>query len=490
MAIRTIGKRQSVSDKWLVLKFGGSSVRGIEQWRAIAGRIEERRAEGFSVLLVCSALEGMTDLLEDIARSPAEQTLHDRFMARHEQFACELEIDGREWLTKATRRLARLRADLETQSSPARIADLMALGEWLCTRMGWVWLNGRFATEWVDARGLLEVQASPERSERRRWLSADCVPGADSALLAGLNGCWPVVITQGYIAGMPGGGTALLGRGGSDTSAVLLGGRIGAERVEIWTDVPGLFSADPRQIPEARLLRRVDFAEALEMAASGAGVIHARCLRAAAATGTPVWIRDSARPEVGGTLIDGAAAEADGARAVVSQPGMAVLLLQNIDPRQQVGFLAWVFSIIAGRGVSIDLVATSETTTTLALNRRANHLDDADLAALADELRARCRVELFEDCVTVNVVGRGVHRALARLQPAFADLDTKPLLMLSQSANDLCLSMLVERGAEAGLLAAAHEALIPRQADERLFGPSWIELEAQEAEISAAGGRA
>ncbi len=479
-----------MNDKWLVLKFGGSSVRGIEQWRTIAARIEKRRAEGFRVLLVCSAIEGMTDLLEDMARSPAEQALHDRFMARHEQLAAELGIDGREWLTKASERLTRRRAELDADSSPARIADLMALGEWLSTRLGWAWLNGKFETEWVDARGLLEVQANPERSERRRWLSADCVPGADSALLTGLNGCAPVVITQGYIAAMPGGGTALLGRGGSDTSAVLLGGRISAERVEIWTDVPGFFSADPRQIPDARLLRRLDFAEALEMAASGASVIHARGLRAAAATSTPVWIRDTARPETGGTLIDGAAARADAAKAVVSQRDMAVLLLQNIDPRQQVGFLAWVFAAIAARGVSIDLVATSETTTTVALNRLANHLDAADLAALADELRARCRVELFEDCVTVNVVGRGVHRALARLQPAFADLESKSLLMLSQSANDLCLSMLVERGAEAGLLAAAHEALIPRQADEHLFGPSWMELEAQQPGISAAGGRA
>lgn len=476
-----------MSEKWLVLKFGGSSVRGPEQWQAIAERVGERRGEGFRVLVVCSAIEGMTDLLEDIARSPAEQALADRFIARHEEFADALGINGREWLGKAARRLSAHRAALDTDSSPARVAELLALGEWLSTRLGWAWLNARFATEWVDARGLLEVRDDPERSERRRWLSADCAPGADAALLAGLNGCFPVVITQGYIAAMPGGGTALLGRGGSDTSAVLLGGRVGAERVEIWTDVPGFFSADPRQLPDARLLQRLDYAEALEMAASGAGVIHARGLRAAAATSTPLWIRDTARPDLGGTLIEREAAGGDGARAVICQPGMAVILLQNIDPRQQVGFLAWVFGVIAARGISIDLVATSETTTTVAINRNANHLDEEDLADLAGELRQRCRVDLFDECVTVNIVGRGVHAALGKLGRAFGQMANKSLLMLSQSANDLCLSMLVRRGYENALLAAAHEALIGANPDARLFGPSWRDLQ-ESAPANAVAG--
>jgi diaminopimelate decarboxylase/aspartate kinase len=478
-----------VSDKWLVLKFGGSSVRGVTQWQSIAARIEERRAEDYRVLVVCSAVEGMTDLLDRISRAPVDMVLRQQFIERHEMLAAELAIEGDLWISKARDMLDKHCGELEGATSPRRVASLMALGEWLSTRLGRVYLQKQFDIGWVDARGLLEVQADPERSERRKWLAADCAPGPDPALLSGLNGCGSLVITQGFIAGMPGGGTALLGRGGSDTSAVLLGGRIGAERVEIWTDVPGLFTADPREITHARLLRHLDYDEALEMAASGASVVHARCIRAAAATGTPLWIRDSARPDLGGTLINGQAARVEAAKAVVCQRQMAVLLLQNIDPRQQVGFLAWVFRIIAGHGISIDLVATSETTTTVALNRRSNHLETADLADLAEDLRARCRVDLFDDCVCVNVVGRGVRRALARLDAAFAGFESKPLLMVSQSANDLCLSLLIRSGDETELIKAAHDALIPHKEGE-LFGPSWLELEARVGQVEVIGGRA
>jgi diaminopimelate decarboxylase/aspartate kinase len=238
-----------VSQKWLVLKFGGTSVRGLEQWQTIARRIEQCRAEGFRVLLVCSAVGGMTDLLEKIAAAPDDSSLTQAFVDRHVKFAADLGIDGGPWLRKAEDRLSAMCADLHARPTPQSKAALLALGEWLCTRLAWVWLNARFETEWVDARGLLEVVADPQRSERRRWLSADCVPGADRALLDGLNGCAAVVITQGFIAGMPGGGTALLGRGGSDTSAALLGGRIGAERVEIWTDVPAYSAQIQRTSP-------------------------------------------------------------------------------------------------------------------------------------------------------------------------------------------------------------------------------------------------
>lgn len=465
-----------MSQKWLVLKFGGSSVRGLDQWRSIAERVEERLAMGYRQLLVCSAVEGVTDLLHDLARNPGDGGAVERFRDIHVCLAAELDVEGGPWIDKACARLVRLAAELQNNDSPAQVAELLGTGEWLSTRLGWVYLNRKFATEWVDARGLLEAEPQPGHSQRRQWLSAECKAGVDASLRIGLEGCESVVITQGYIVGMAGGGSAVLGRGGSDTSAVLLGGRIEAERVEIWTDVPGLFSADPRILPEARLLRRLEYAEALEMAASGASVVQPRAVRAAAVTGTPLWIYDTARPEVGGTHINGDADNHEGAKAVVSQPAMAVMLLQNVDPRQEVGFLAGVFGAVAERGVSIDLVATSETTTTIAINRQANHLDDADLEELANVLRAQCRVTVYSDCVAVNIVGRGVRTALAGLGKAFEEFENTPLLMVSQSANDLCLSLLVRQGDDGKILKAAHDALIQITSETPMFGPCWRDL--------------
>lgn len=464
-----------MSEKWLVLKFGGSSVRGLDQWRSIAQRIGERLEKGYRVLLVCSAVEGVTDLLHRLSASPGNPDLIEQFKAIHNKLADDLGVDGEQWIDKASGSLKRLSHDLANSPSPATTAELLGKGEWLSTRLGWIYLQKHFASEWVDSRGLLEASPQSGQSDRRKWLSAECKAGFSASLLLGLNGCESVVITQGYVVGMAGGGTALLGRGGSDTSAVLLGGRIGAEHVEIWTDVPGLFSADPRKIPEARLLQRLEYAEALEMAASGASVVQPRAVRAAASTDTMIWIRDTAHPGIGGTQINGQADHAEGARAVVCQQGMAVMLLQNIDPRQQVGFLAWVFDVIAGRGISIDLVATSETTTTIAINRETNHLDEADLTGLAGDLRARCKIEVFSDCVTVNIVGRGVRTALSRLNGVFSVFEQIPLLMVSQSANDLCLSLLVRQGHDQELARLAHQALIPVQSEDSLFGPAWAQ---------------
>jgi diaminopimelate decarboxylase/aspartate kinase len=352
------------------------------------------------------------------------------------------------------------------------------MGEWFSTRLGACFLQQQgLEAAWVDAREALEISPEPELSPARQWLSAGCDARADRALNATWSEAGGLLVTQGFVARSPDGRTALLGRGGSDTSAALLAGRLEAERLEIWTDVPGLFSADPRLCPDARLLVGVDYAEALEMAASGAGVIHPRSIRAAAETGTPIVIADMHRPDIPGTRIGAAVVAGEGVKAVTCQEGMAVMLLQNLDARRQVGFLASVFEVFRRHGVSIDLVATSETTTTVALNTAANHLDAGGLDALESDLRQHCTVDRFDDCVCVNLVGRRARTALSKLAEVMRFFDDHPLLMASQSANDLCLSLLVPAGDHLTLIRSAHAALIPPTPGS-VFGVAWQQLRA------------
>jgi aspartate kinase len=156
------------------------------------------------------------------------------------------------------------------------------------------------------------------------------------------------------------------------------------------------------------------------------------------------------------------------------------LLLQNLDMREQVGFLAWVFEQISQAGISIDLVATSETTTTVALNMVSNHLDEDILSDLASTLKQRCAVTVFPQCSAINLVGRGIRVALARMGSVSEFFADHALLMLSQSANDLCLSMLVHTRHADELLETLHGALIGKGLDKKskteVFGPSWQEL--------------
>ena len=476
---------------WVVLKFGGTSVSGRPQWQVIAGLVQARRTRGARVLLVCSAVSGVTNDLAALADDPASEVKITALLQRHRRLAGELGVTETGCLQLAEATIRRCAHELAAAKSPgeeyAVRAELLGMGEWLSTRIGAEFLKQFVAVSWVDVRTALRVREEPQLSAARQWLSASCEPGGDAELARRWQQLEAVVITQGFMASTGDGRTALLGRGGSDTSAALLAGRLEAFELEIWTDVPGLFSADPRLVPQARLLAELAYDEALEMAASGAKVVHPRCIRAAAATRTPVLIRDTGRPGLGGTRIGYPAREANrtearGVKAITCQKDMVVLLLQNIDTRREVGFLARVFDIFRRHGVSIDLVATSETTTTVALNGPANHLDEPALARLVDELQTQCTVKLYTHCVCINLVGTAVRTALADLQSTMRFFDDHPLLMLSQSANDLCLSLLLEAADHELLLRRAHEVLIPSgagpAAHQGVFGPSWQEIQA------------
>lgn len=468
-----------MAEKWIVLKFGGTSVAGRAQWETIASLAQTRCSEGFRVLLVCSAVAGVTNQLNALAYKPGSEDLLEELLETHRRLGRDLGVPEEAWLPEAENLLQRCLGDLNHEPGPQYRAALLATGEWLSTRMGSCFLSQQFAVDWVDAREALEVVEEKDVSPARKWLSAACTASESPDLSVRWTGLSPVLVTQGFIARTKEGDTVLLGRGGSDTSAALLAGRLSAERLEIWTDVPGLFSTDPRLVEEARLLIEVDYAEALEMAASGAKVVHPRCIRAAAAMKTPVVIRDLNRRSVAGTRIGGRIPDETGVKTVTCQQSMAVLLLQNLDARFQVGFLAEVFDIFRRRGISVDLVATSETTTTVAINRETNHLGDDELKDLVENLGSRCKTTLFPDCVCVNLVGRGARTALAHLQDVMSYFDTRPLLMASQSANDLCLSLLVDSGDHELLIRGAHLALIP-PADgtpHPVFGDSWRQIQ-------------
>ncbi len=450
-----------MSEPWVVLKFGGTSVAGRLQWDAIARLARARREAGHRALIVCSALEGVTDALENMADGSGSTIAIDRLMARHAELAAELEIDAADILRQGRDRLEGALSACRNDPGPARLAALLGSGEWLSTQLGARFLASKMEAGWVDVLEALEARPEPDPDSARAWLSARCEAFPDPALQEDLAAREAVLVTQGFLVRSPAGGTALLGRGGSDTSAALLGSRLQAERVEIWTDVCGLYSSDPRLEPRARRIPAITYAEAQELAAGGARVIHGRSIRAAAAAGIPLWIRNLAATDEAGTVISAQAPDAPGGiRAVTCQPRMAVLLLENLDTRQQVGFLAGVFGAIAGQGVSVDLVATSETTTTLAIDREANHLEERDLETIAEALSGLCRVDVFADCSCVNLVGGGARTALARMGTAAEFFNERPLLMMSHSANDLSISLLVHAADAPPLMRLLHDALV------------------------------
>ena len=189
---------------------------------------------------------------------------------------------------------------------------IMALGELMSTRLGASYLNSvGVATEWMDARDMLLSTSRANRGRSRSYLSATCDHAADAALQQRMASVGKLVLTQGFIARNAQGETVLLGRGGSDTSAAYMAAKLQARRLEIWSDVPGMFTANPRVVPSARLLVALHYDEAQELASAGSTVLHPRCLSPLRSSGIPLFIRCTTHPQLEGTVISSVTEEGE-----------------------------------------------------------------------------------------------------------------------------------------------------------------------------------
>ncbi|HEY8229955.1 MAG TPA: aspartate kinase, partial [Rhodanobacteraceae bacterium] len=290
---------------WVVLKFGGTSVATTDRWRTIQQLAAARRAEGARVVIVVSALAGVTDALKALcACAPAERDASiEKLVERHRALAGEMDLVE---TAEMDRRIESLRALVIESQSVRRDgylwqAVVQAHGELLSSALGAAFMSANgLPTQWLDAREALPAREVPFLNERARALSAQVQVEPDPVFAEALAARGDVFITQGFIARDGDGHTVLLGRGGSDTSAAHFGALLRASRVEIWTDVAGMFTADPRQVPGARLLQRLDYDEAQEIATTGAKVLHARCISPCRRARVPLLIKDTRHPDFEG----------------------------------------------------------------------------------------------------------------------------------------------------------------------------------------------
>jgi len=472
------------------MKFGGTSVATLPRWQNILELMRSRRAEGARVLVVVSALTGITDALKQLCAQPDASVRVASAQAiaqRHHDLLADMQLEMPAALAERLGDLVRLArhdvADLAWQ------AQVQAHGELLSSALGAAFLTSQgLATEWVDARECLTAVALPNQNERTRLLSAMVDAQPDAALSARLAARGEVFITQGFIAregnppaGQVGGRTVLLGRGGSDTSASYFGALLKALRVEIWTDVAGMFTANPRQVPGARLLQRLDYEEAQEIATTGAKVLHPRCLSPLRLPRVPLLIKDTNRPELSGTRIGPELREeAPSVKAISTRKGITLVSMESVGMWQQVGFLADVFNQFKQHGLSVDLIGSAETNVTVSLDPTENLLDSDVLAALATDLAKVCRVKVIAPCAAVTMVGRGMRSMLHRLNSVMAEFGQHRVHLISQSSNNLNLTFVVDENVVDGLLPQLHEQLVRagamRTDDVELFGPTWERL--------------
>src|SRR5579871_4044867 len=471
------------ASSWIVLKFGGTSVSSLVNWRSVAHIARERRSGGARVLIVHSALTAVTDLLERLLESALQGnyavTLH-AIMQRHRDLAAELGISVGEQLERHFEELSQIAAGIALvgEVSDRTRARVMATGELMATDLGARFLQSQgLQVQWLDARSLLSAEERRGATAKSSVLSATCDFAPDLALRQRLESAAGLFITQGFIARDGEGSTVLLGRGGSDTSAAYLAAKLNARRLEIWTDVPGMFSANPRATPTARLLRALHYDEAQEIASSGAKVLHPRCILPVRQQRIPLHIYATQAPHLEGTVLSAEGGEGGAqVKAVCSRKGITLISMESPGMWHQVGFLADAFQVFKQHGLSVDLVSTSETNVTVSLDPAANTLENAQVSALAADLSRLCRVQVIGPCASVSLVGRNIRAILHQLGGAFEFFEQQKIHLVSQAANDLNFTFVVDENQGDRLVEQLHELLIRPVPGDQVLGPTWEQL--------------
>jgi diaminopimelate decarboxylase/aspartate kinase len=480
----SLGAEPDIADSpWVVLKFGGTSVSSAESWQTIANLVRNRLDQGIKPVVVHSALQGVSNGLDNalqlaITADPAEQL--ETIRQQHYALASALGLDANALLDDTLQELGQLVAGVRlVREVSVRVrVRIMALGEIMATRLGAAYLAScGLPVQWVDARELL---TSTNRSGGKRtqdYLSAICGTEADPHLREMLESHGKVVLTQGFIARNEFGETVLLGRGGSDTSAAYFAARLQARRLEIWTDVPGLFTADPKVVPSARLLLALHYDEAQELASAGSSVLHPRCLTPLRQYKIPLFIRCTSAPQIAGTVISSVTEEIEPqVKGICTRDGLTLISMDGVGMWHEVGFLARIFALFSEHGVSVDFVSTSETNVTVSIDTSDGMLQEDTHRSLVADLSELCRVRTIDDCSAVSLVGRKIRTILPRLAPALAVFEEEKIHMMSQAANDLNLSFVVDQGQGPKLVRKLHASMIKKAAGSPAFGPSWEQL--------------
>lgn len=443
-----------------VLKFGGSSVADAACMRQVAAVVGE--ALPCAPLVVLSAMGKTTDGLFRAARAAgegrAERAEQELTGLRAQHFEAARDLLGDAGSELFAERFARHFTDLERllqgvgllrELSPRSLDAIVARGELLSTALFEAYLASTgVPSRWFDVRDVLRTDArfgsaAPDtralRSLAQERLARELGPGR-------------AVVTQGYVGATADGATTTLGRGGSDYSAALLGAALASEEVQIWTDVEGVFTCDPRVVPQARSIAELSFAEAAELAAFGAKVLHPSTIQPAVEARIPVTVRHTQRPSGRFTTIRERAPAGRPVTALAGRGPVTVLTLHSTRMLDASGFLARIFDVFGELGASVDVVSTAE----VAVSVTVEH--DAPLEALRRKLEQVARVEIRPERSIVAVVGERLRETPGVAARALAALEDIEVEMISMGANEINLSVVLERRREQEALRRLHAA--------------------------------
>ena len=431
----------------IVAKFGGTSVadsaaihRLIE---IVRGKVPEQP------VVVVSALAGMTDALLNLAvqaqsddGDSQDQTL-DGLLRRHEQIARSFpgaEAALESILADGEALRQELNALKGSRVTPAQLDVIAGRGELWSSRLVAAALAGAgIDSAWIDIRPIMVTDARFTRAtpyvqvintRARECLRPLCEAGQ-------------IPVTQGFIGATATGASTTLGRGGSDFSAALLGAALGARRVEIWTDVDGLMTADPRIVPSARTLKAASYEEAAELATFGAKILHPATAMPLVRAGIPIVILNSRYPERGGTTIEPeAVVEKVGdspIRSISWKQGITVINIRAPRMLGTFGFLRALFEVFERHETVVDVLASGEISISITIEDRSR------IAPLLHDLEELGDVWVEERRAIIAVVGIGLRNTPGLAGRIFNAVWPANVEVISQSCSSINMTFVVRQ---------------------------------------------
>src|SRR5947209_19499721 len=466
-----------------VLKFGGTSVGNAERMRGVAAIVAGEAGEA-PLLVVASAVGGVTDGLlrgaEETAAGGSVVPALARFHSVHRAILDDLRSElGAELVAAAEADLAALDRELENllrgfalllECPSGALAVLSSLGERAASALLGRLLTARgLAVRPLDPKVLIRTSGSPLAASpdgavtRQAFAPLRCDPPA-------------VALLPGFFGGDESGRINLLGRGGSDYSAAIAAWALDAERLEIWTDVDGIFTADPRLVPQAAVLPEVSYEEAMELSFFGAKVLHPKTIQPAREKGIPVRVRNSFAPDHPGSLVHrDAAPAASGVRGLTFLPGVSLVDVTGSGMAGVPGVAARVFQALAAASISVILITqgSSECAISFAVADADSHRAlEALREAFAAELVAGLLdpVQIRPGYAVVSLVGDGMRDRLGvvgTFAGALADIGVN-IVTLAQGSTERNISAVVAPADARRAVRHIHSRLFERRSELQL----------------------
>lgn len=447
------------SSPFTIAKFGGTSVANFAAMEKCADIILKQKSVRVVVL---SASAGITNLLIELATGvDATQRAALLAQVRDIEYAIINQLSQAEIISQEINRLLE---NIEMLSEAAALAtsdaltdELVSHGELMSTLLFVELLREKgISADWFDVRKVMKTNdlfchAEPDMAQLTELTQSLIQPRLTET----------VIVTQGFIGQESKGKTTTLGRGGSDYTAALIGEALGMSRVDIWTDVPGIYSTDPRIVPQAHRIDHIAFDEAAEMATFGAKILHPATLLPAVRSGIPVFVGSSKAPEEGGTLVCAQTDNPPVFRAIALRRNQTLLTLHSLKMLHARGFLAEIFTILSRHHISVDVITTPEVSIALTLDTTGTTSSSGSLLtnALLTELSALCRVEVEEDLALVAIIGNSLSQVNGLGSQIFGTLEDYNIRMISHGASTHNLCLLVDGKDADNIVRKLHDTL-------------------------------